>query len=140
MKTNDNTLGLNWQELYLQSERWISDLSFYTDEIRFLNKLHKLYFSEMVANQSLTVIEDNELRFRKARDICEKLSYTSKSHLRQLAVVINNNGIGGSSAREIHYRLEREIKSFTQSFKANRKAIFSTTRKVLKNQKKEEVA
>ena len=140
MKTNDNTLGLNWQELYLQSERWISDLSFYTDEIRFLNKLHKLYFSEMVANQSLTVIEDNELRFRKARAICEKLSNTSKSHLRQLAVVINNNGIGGSSTREIHYRLERVIKSFTQSFKANRKAIFSTTRKILKNQKKEEVA
>ncbi len=132
----------DWQELYLQTEKWISDLSFYTDELRFFNTLHERYFSEMVKNENLDEIREEIMRFQDTRYACEKLLNETKVHLHQLVQVIENSGANGNAAgivQQKHQELRQEMTFFELNFKANKKEIFVITQNVLENQKGEKV-
>lgn len=137
MKERENTLQTNLQELYSETEKWISDLGFYADELQFFKKLHNLYFSEMVENENLDEIREEVIRFQEVRFAHEKLVNKTKAHLHQLVLAINANDPNSHAIQQKHKTLQQDIEVFVLNFKANKKELFSITQNVLENQKEE---
>lgn len=136
MKAQENKLQQRVQQLHSETSQWISDLSFYADDLKFLNHLQERYFEEMVAHENLDEIREEVIRFENLRYSCKKLIGAIKLHQRQLSSYIQaeENETKQRFEHE-HQKLDVKIKTFVLTFKKTKKEIFSIADTVLERRK-----
>lgn len=117
-----------WDELYILTEHWKSDLEFYRDDLRFLHLLIDKYFMWITKKENLDLVREIKKNLynvgKKSDDLLAKVG----KHLIQLGRMVENPDArdGGISKME-HEHLEDEIADFVKSFRLNRKEVFTIT-------------
>ena len=56
----NNIREINWQELYILTDHWKSDLDFYKDDLRFLHHLIDKYIIWITKDDNLNMVKDIE--------------------------------------------------------------------------------
>ncbi len=125
-----------WDELYVLTGHWISDLEFYRNDLRFLHHLIDKYLMWISKSENLDMV--NKLKNGlfdlgvNVRDLLEKIG----KHRIQLGQVVENfNKADAGIIRTEHEHLEEEITLFVKSFRNNRKEVFTITEYIIDSEK-----
>ncbi|NGY36009.1 hypothetical protein FQU23_000590 [Flavobacterium sp. XN-5] len=133
--TTDFNWEAQWQQLYILSENWYSDLHFYKDDLRFLYALIEKYFMKLNHNGNLDEMREIAKELSQENKACEELLDKTALHLKHLAGLIDAPyKYDSHQCRNEHEKLENEIAFFVKKFRKNKKAIFSITEKVMKKE------
>lgn len=63
----------DWQELYVLTEHWKSNLLFYTDDLKFLNHLIDKYFMWMTKKENIDLVRETEVNLMETDKQCSSL-------------------------------------------------------------------
>lgn len=121
-----------WDELYVLTEHWKSDIEFYRDDLRFLHHLIEKYFIWITKPENLELVKELQQGLfglnKKSDDLREK---TGK-HLIQLGKLVENPNSGNAGViKTEHEHLEEEIADFVKEFRRNRKEVFVLTEYII---------
>ena len=122
----------DWQEMYVLSEHWSSDLEFYKDDLRFLHHLVDKYFIWITKSENLEMVKEIMIQIRSLEKQCHDLIAGVKAHMHHLAKFANESEEPSlSKVTEEHVVLETAIYNFVKDFRANRKEVFRITEYVI---------
>lgn len=126
---------MDWQKLYWETDDWVSYLSFYKDELQFLQKLLDRYFEDMVQYQNLDEIREEVMRFQDLKYTCAELLANTREHRYQLALVIDKEDDGQGMTQKTHLRLQKNFQDFTLGFTTAKKEIQDITKELMESLK-----
>ena len=122
----------DWQEMYILSEHWRSDLEFYKDDLLFLHHLVDKYFIWITKSENLELVKEIMIQIRSLEKLCGELIGGVKEHMHQLAQFANETPEQSlTEITEEHIVLETSIYNFVKDFRANRKEVFRITEYVI---------
>lgn len=131
--TKQNNLGeVKWQELYILTDHWKSDLDFYKDDLRFLHHLIDKYFIWITKDDNLKMVKDIEKNLfeikKKSVDLMEELII----HQGNLGLMVENP-VQSSNPQFLkdHEILEEKVANFVKLFRSNRKEVFNITEYII---------
>ncbi|WP_299535898.1 hypothetical protein [Ulvibacterium sp.] len=128
-------MRMDWQKLYWEADKWVSHLSFYEDELRFLEKLLDRYFEDMVQHQNLDEIREEVIRLQDLKYSCAKLLANMRKHRYQLALGIDKKDAKPNMTQQAHVRLQKSFQGFTLGFTTTKKEIQNMTKELMENSK-----
>lgn len=128
----ENIQPVDWEKLYVLTRYWRSDLEFYLEDMRFLNKLIGKYSIWLKRN------ENSETVSRVARELLgltengENLLVRVKEHFKKIGNLIKHKNKEKSEELKMdHEALENEISQFVKDFRTNRRQVFKVSEKVI---------
>lgn len=129
---------VNWQAMCRTAETWVSDLSFYKDDLNFLQNLIDSYFSEMVENTSLDEIREEIMGFQDIRHRNNVLLKEVKEHLRHLALCASEQEHqNGGDPIHLHEHFQQKLAKFNYDFRELKREIFGIVDMLLENREME---
>ncbi|PRZ28124.1 hypothetical protein [Flavobacterium granuli] len=128
----DFTWQAQWQQLYILTEHWQSDLQFYKDDIRFLDHLIDKYFIFLTQKDNLDEMRELTKRLTDESKECDSLIEKTTTHLSHLGQLIDDPyKYDSHQFRGEHEKLEDAIAAFIKKFRKNKKETFAITEKVI---------
>lgn len=128
----------DWQQLYILTEHWESDLSFYSDDLKFLEQLIDKYFIFIAQKENRDKVLKITHGLTETRTNCQLLLEKTRKHLSHLAHLIDDPYKYDSHVfRNEHQKIEDDIAAFVKKFRTNRKNIFTITENIVKREKLE---
>ncbi|WP_339714106.1 hypothetical protein [uncultured Kriegella sp.] len=121
-----------WQELYILTGHWKSDLLFYKDDLRFLRHLVDKYFVWIEDQANLDDVRRVGETILKATRECEELLGRVDAHLSHLANSTDNDS---KRFRTEHGELEDELAEFIKRVRQHRVQLFKITEYVIDSEK-----
>ena len=138
MKTTDKLISTqkskmpDWQELYVLTEHWRSDLEFYRDDLRFLHHLVDKYFIWITKSENLEMVKEIMVQTYDLENRCQSLMDQIKAHMHSLSVHAESpTDKSLTRVTEEHLLLETSIYNFVKEFRANRKEVFRITEYII---------
>ncbi len=127
-------LDANWEELYILTKYWKSDLLFYKDDLNFLDNLidkYLIWISKKEDSEAVRKIDNSILETAKK---CIDLLKRVEKHLTRLANLMENPfKYDSHKFRTEHQQLESDITNFVKVFRNNRKEVFEVTSLVVES-------
>ncbi|WP_413999030.1 hypothetical protein ACMDB5_00120 [Flavobacterium sp. W1B] len=128
----DFTWQAEWQQLYILTKHWQSDLKFYNEDLEFLNHLVDKYFIALIQKDNLDEMRGLTKRLTEENKECDSLLEKTAKHLKHLAELIDDPfKYDSHQFRSEHEKLEDGIASFIKEFRKNKKETFAITEKVI---------
>ncbi|TLP81763.1 hypothetical protein [Maribacter sp. ACAM166] len=125
-------LEADWQELYLLTEDWKSDLQFYNDDLKFLHHLIDKYFMWISKKENIDMVREIEVGLLQMDNQCGALLNRADKHLHHLTELIDNPfAYDSHQFRAEHEQLEEKLADFVNDFRKNRKEVFKVTEYVI---------
>lgn len=125
-----------WQELHVLTAHWQSDISFFDDEMRFINLLFDKYFGALIDKEN---IENTKVVAAKLADVKvrhDSLAQRITKHLHHIEeLMINPFAQDASAFRDEHAILEDDLSGFVKSFKAVKHEVFELTERLARTEK-----
>ena len=122
----------DWEELYILTKHWKSDLLFYKQDLRFLHKLLNKYVIWITKKENLTAVKNIGQSVLKDKEISEDLIKRVDEHLKHIAQTIDDPFKHDSRIfRTEHQQLEDEIAKFYKTVRENRQQVFTITEHVI---------
>lgn len=122
----------NWQELYILSKHWQSDLEFFKDDLRFLHHLVDKYIIWITKKENLEMVTSIQKKEHDLGKQCNMLLAKIAVHLNEGRQLIENSADKNEdSFKKDHLSLEKEMAQFVKSFRENRKEVFKVTEYVM---------
>jgi hypothetical protein len=136
----DSLMDGPWDELYVLTDHWRSDLEFYRDDLLFLHHLIDRYFMWITKSENLGLVKEIKKEMfdmnTKNKDLLEKV----KKHKVQLGRLVENpNHKDAGIIKTEHEHLEEEMASFVKSFRKNRKEVFKITEYIIDSEHLEQI-
>ena len=128
----NNIIEINWQELYILTDHWKSDLDFYKDDLRCLHHLIDKYIIWITKDDNLNLVKDIEKNLfeikKKSLDLMKELS----THQENLGLMVENP-VQSSNPQFLkdHEVLEEKVSNFVKLFRSNRKEVFKITEYII---------
>jgi hypothetical protein len=125
-----------WGSFHVLAERWMSDLIFFNDEIRFLRRLIDRFFIWQVKEENIEttrVLASNLARMEKRKFTIEQKVRVHFFHLR--SAFQNPFNHNGQAYMEEHAELEDEMAEFVKEFRTMKQNVFKVTEYVLESEK-----
>ncbi|MDE3740851.1 hypothetical protein [Maribacter polysaccharolyticus] len=118
----------DWNELFVLTKHWKSDLMFYKQDLDFLHGLLKKYFIWITKEENLDVVKEigkGILNDKKTGDI---LLQRVEEHLTHIAQTIEDPFKYDTRLfRKEHQQLEDDIAAYYKTVRQNRKKVFAIT-------------
>jgi len=122
----------DWEELYVLTKHWKSDLLFYKQDLRFLHKLLNKYFIWITKKENLTTVEKIGKSILKDKETSQDLLIRVDEHLKHIAQTIDEPFKNDSRLfRSEHEELEDQIAKFYKTVRENRKQVFTITEHII---------
>lgn len=126
----------SWQEMYIITERWQSDLAFFNDELSFFRKLINKYLLWLVDEKNIEhtrkLAADISKFDKRGVTVSQKLA----THLRELANLAENPfSHNAQSCRDAHGALESIVAELAKDFRSLKKKVFRVTETVIDSEK-----
>lgn len=135
MRENDELDFLKdgpWDELYVLTSHWKSDLEFYRDDLRFLHHLADKYFMWITKQENLDMVKELKQGLFDLGTTCtDLLAKVDRHHVQLGRLVENPNEADAGVIKTEHEHLESEISQFVKAFRDNRKEVFAITEYVI---------
>jgi len=133
----DFSYTAEYQQLYVLTEHWKSDLEFYIGDLRFLHHLIEKYFVWFASKEHLDEMRNLAVRLSEIGKKCDKLLEQTSKHLSHLAELIDDPfKYDSHKFRTEHEQLENEMASFVKKFRDIKKETFAVSEKVIENEVK----
>lgn len=135
-RPNDNYIyEANWQQLYILTAHWKSDLLFYNDDLKFLHHLIDKYFMWISKKDCLDMVREIEVGLLHMDNKCGELLNRTNKHLHHLTELIDDPfKYDSHKFRTEHEQLENDITHFVKEFRNNRKEVFTITEYVIESE------
>ncbi|MDF1516618.1 MAG: hypothetical protein RQ864_04155 [Lutibacter sp.] len=135
-RPNGNYLfNANWEELYILTKHWKSDLLFYKDDLNFLDNLinkYLIWITNEKDSEAVRIIDNSILETAKK---CTDLLQRVAKHLTDLAKLIEDPfKYDTQQFRTEHQQLEDDITDFVKTFRTNRKEVFEVTEHIIESE------
>ena len=125
---------VNWQQLYVITEDWQSDLQFFDDEINFFKNLMSKYILSLLDDIEKTKNITGGLSDLTTRQ--KKLSQRINLHRRHLSDHFSSPFVLADPAYlDEHHLLENEMSAFVKKFRSTKRVVFRYLEKILKSEK-----
>lgn len=125
----------DWKSLYFLTKHWISDLTFYRDDLRFLHHVMHDYFVWLFDEDR--AIEGSQI-MQKLENLNlqrEALILQTQEHLTHLADLINDPFKYDSHVfRSEHAALEEEIVKFIKDYRICKKEALSISKGIVSSE------
>ena len=129
-------LDAEWQELHALTLHWQSDMIFFSDELRFIDRVIDKYFTSLVDKDHIEITKGVALKLSDIKKTHESLYQKISKHRQHIENFMVNPFVSDASAfRKEHAALEDELTSFVNSFKDIKRNLFKLTDQVIKNEK-----
>lgn len=126
----------NWQELYLLTKHWKSDLKFANYEINFFKGLVDKYFIWVKDKDQITQVQHLANILVHLTSELENIDMAITKHLNYIRLFINSNFSRDEEAFRVeHAMLEDKIVGFTNALRETKREIFNLTEEMLNNEK-----
>ncbi len=131
--TQQNIIGeVNWQELYILTDHWKSDLNFYKDDLRFLHHLIDKYIIWITKDDNLNLVKNIQKNLFEIRNKSMDLMKELTTHQGNLGLMVENPVQSSNPQFEKdHEVLEDKISKFVKLFRSNRKEVFNITEYII---------
>lgn len=125
-------INTNWEQLYVLTEHWKSDLLFYKDDLRFLHHLIDKYFIWITKAENLAMVKEMKTDLFMLGQTCDDLLEKVGKHMIQIGYLIEKpkRQDAGIFALE-HQHLEEELTHFVKTFRNNRREVFAITEYIM---------
>jgi hypothetical protein len=124
-----------YQQLYVLTEHWKSDLEFYKSDLRFLHHLIDKYFVWFAHKEHLDEMRNLASRLSEVGKKCDGLLEKTSKHLNHLAELIDDPfKYDSHKFRSEHQELENEITSFVKKFREIKKETFAISEQVIEKE------
>ncbi|TYB79512.1 hypothetical protein [Bizionia myxarmorum] len=121
-----------WEQLYVLTEHWKSDILFYKDDLRFLHHLIDKYFMWISKKENIDMVSAIEVGLIEMDKKCVSLLESLDKHLHHLAELIDDPFIFvADTFRVEHEGLEDNLSQFLKDFRKNRKEVFAITEHII---------
>lgn len=128
----DFTWTAEYQQLYILTEHWISDMQFYKDDVHFLHHLIDKYFIWLVHKENLDEMRNLASSLSNIVGTCDALLEKTSEHLSHLAELIDDPfKYDSHKFRSEHEELENEIAVFIKKFRKIKKETFAVSEQVI---------
>ncbi len=134
MSNTDRIKGseIHWEELYILSDHWKSDLEFYKDDLRFLHHLIDKYIIWITKDENLKLVEDIKNHLLELKTEGSNLLKKVLEHRNEIGHVIDHSSaIKESYTKKEHLELEKAISQYVKDFRDNRKSVFQITEYIM---------
>lgn len=127
IRPNSNyLLNAEWQELYILTEHWQSDVEFFKDELAFFQRLFDKYFQYLVAEDSVNETRVVAALLEKIKKEYSKLSTQVGRRLTHIGELIKNPFVQNEPQfRTEHMELENKFASFVKRFREVKQKVFA---------------
>ena len=126
----------NWQELYLLTKHWKSDIKFANYEINFFKGLVDKYFIWVKDKDQITQVHHLANILMHLTSELENIDMAITKHLNYIRLFINSNFSRDEEAFRVeHAMLEDKIVGFTNALRETKREIFNLTEEMLNNEK-----
>ncbi|EPR72330.1 hypothetical protein ADIWIN_2500 [Winogradskyella psychrotolerans RS-3] len=123
----------NWEQLYVLTEHWKSDILFYKDDLRFLHHLIDNYFLWLSKRENIDLVQEIEVKLLLVDKQSDALVERLDKHLHHLAELIDDPFVFvADTFRNEHELLEDDLAQFVKDFRNNRKEVFLLTEHIIK--------
>lgn len=137
-KNNQTSFSKNakWEELYVLTNYWKSDLEFYRDDLSFLHHLVNKYFLWITKSENIDVVKKLKNSLFGLKEKVKALLETILEHEVRLGYLVENpNYADHDFMKKKHAHLEEEIAQFVKSFRNNRMEVFKITEYIIDSEK-----
>jgi hypothetical protein len=126
----------DWQELYVLTEHWQSELAYYQDELRFLRMLIDNNLKLLIEDEGIKKVQEVALKLSEIETQKLNLEQNTNKHLNHLQDFIKNSSSKDSREfRDEHEYLEIELTGFVKNFRSLKKNIFKLSEQVMQTEK-----
>jgi hypothetical protein len=134
---NDYLLNAKWQELYILTEHWQSDVEFFKDELTFLQTLFDKYFQYLSAEENIQETKVIAAMLEGIKTEQAALSAQVSRHLIHISELIKNPFVQNEPLfRAEHIELENRFVEFVKRFKEIKRKLFQIAERASKIEKK----
>lgn len=117
-----------WEQLYVLTEYWQSDIVFYKQDLNFLHHLIDKYFLYLSKKENIDLVLEIEVNLLDVEKQCNTLLERINKHLHHLSELVDDPFTYVSDKfRDEHEQLEDDLAQFLKDFRQNRKEVFSIT-------------
>ena len=135
---NDYLYTANWNEVYVLTEHWKSDMAFVADELHFLDDLISKYFIWLTAEENVSKVQELVAQVHKLKERRNELEANINRHLMHIEELMENAfSHDEHQFRDEHVKLEEEMTRLTNDFKNLKKQVFEVTENVIESEKLE---
>lgn len=133
MEPNLKSIQKNeWQELYILTGHWISDLEFYKEDLGFLRHIINKYIIWITKKENLQRVNEIEVALHKVDQKCGALLMKIEVHRTDLGIFIEHpDKEKATSLITEHGHLEKVMADFVKSFRENRREVFNISSYVI---------
>ncbi len=124
--------GAKWEQLYVLTGHWKSDLDFYQEDLQFLYHLVDKYMLWITKQENLEVVKEIKINTFELKKRCQDLLNRVMTQRRQLGLLVEDpNKTDASAVIREQDLLESEMALFVKEFRAIRKETFKITEYVI---------
>ena len=125
-----------WQELYLLTKHWKSDIKFANYEINFFKGLVDKYFIWVKDKDQIVQVQHLSNISEHLSSELENIDKAITKHLNYIRLFINSNISRDEEAFRVeHAMLEDKIVGFMNALRETKREIFNLTEEMLDNEK-----
>lgn len=125
-----------WQELYVLTEYWNSDMNYYIDEFRFLRNLIGRYFIWLVNNENIGQARAIYNKIVEAEQQKDQIHDKIRRHMQRLSDLAKDpDAHGEEEFRNEHARLEEEVAELAKKFRSIKKEVFDISEHIIESEK-----
>jgi len=125
----------NWQQLYVLTAHWKSDLLFYKDDLRFMHRLIDSYFLWLSKKENIDKVQEIEVNLLGVDTQCETLLTKTQQHLTHLAELLDDPfKYDSHQFRDEHEKLEDELALFVKDFRKSRAEVFAISEHIMNSE------
>ena len=125
-----------WQELYLLTKHWKSDIKFANYEINFFTGLVDKYFIWVKDKDQIVQVQHLSNISEHLSSELENIDKAITKHLNYIRLFINSNISRDEEAFRVeHAMLEDKIVGFMNALRETKREIFNLTEEMLNNEK-----
>ena len=115
----------SWEELFVITEHWQSDILFFKDELRFLQGIIVKYFPQLLKHKSIIYLKPLDEHFIHLAKTADELTQSFEKHRRHIEELIDDPfAYDDNKFREEHEILENKFASFVIEFQEEKKQIY----------------
>jgi hypothetical protein len=122
--------------LYTLNKKWISDINFLEDEMKFMADLLDKFFTKLVKDEHVNRIQLIQMQLVSLGYVRKNIKKDIQKHQANIEETINNPLAKSDAFLELEdERMSEELADLYKSFKRLKKEIFDITRTLLRQDK-----
>lgn len=126
----------SWQQMFIVSEHWRSDLEFLNDELSFMRKLIDRYLMWLIDEKNITDTRKQLAELSGFEKRHKAISEDLAKHLGRLTNLIENPfSHNAQDCKDAHVTIEAMVAALVKDFRVIKKAVFVLTEKIMESEK-----